>query len=72
MELHGDESAPGDAFAELVGMAVKVEPSLADRAARDLVASQRASASVAGVSCAPLDQKQNHLLLARQYSCTTS
>ena len=54
MELHGDESAPGDAFAELVGMAVKVEPSLADRAVRDLSASQRASASVAGVSCAHL------------------
>ena len=54
MELHGDESARGDAFAELVGMAVQVEPSLADRAARDLTASQRASASVAGLSCAPL------------------
>ena len=54
VELHGDESASGDAFAELVGMAVKVEPSLADRAVRDLSASQRASASVAGVSWAHL------------------
>ena len=60
MELHGDESAPGDAFAELVGMAVKVEPSLADRAARDLNASQRASASVAGASCALPRQEQGH------------
>ena len=48
VEISGDNYATGDAFAELVGMAVEVEPSLADRAARDLAASQRASASVAG------------------------
>ena len=51
MEISGDDLASGDAFAELVGMAVEVQPSLADRATRDLSASQRASASVAGMHC---------------------
>ncbi len=49
MEISGDDLASGDAFAELVGMAVEIQPSLADRATRDLAASQRASASVAGM-----------------------
>ncbi len=49
MEISGEDLASGDAFAELVGMAVEVQPSLADRATRDLAASQRASASVAGM-----------------------
>ena len=48
VEISGDDMAGGDAFAELVSMAVEVEPSLADRASRDLVASRRASAGVAG------------------------
>lgn len=48
VEISGDDTAGVDAFAELVSMAVEVEPSLADRASRDLVASRRASASVAG------------------------
>jgi hypothetical protein len=48
VEISGDDMAGGDAFAELVSMAVEVEPSLADRASRDLVGSRRASASVAG------------------------
>lgn len=48
VDISGDDMAGGDAFAELVSMAVEVEPSLADRAARDLAASRRASASVAG------------------------
>ena len=49
VEISGEDLASGDAFAELVGMAVEVQPSLADRATRDLAASQRASASVAGM-----------------------
>ena len=48
VEISGDDMAGVDAFAELVSMAVDAEPSLADRASRDLVASRRASASVAG------------------------
>jgi len=51
VEISGDDLATGDAFAELIGMAVEVEPSLANRAARDLAASQYASASIAGAHC---------------------
>lgn len=51
MEISGDDLASGDAFAELVGMAIEVQPSLADRATRDLAASQRASAGIAGMHC---------------------
>ncbi|CAL5224299.1 g6965 [Coccomyxa viridis] len=54
VEISGEDLASGDAFAELVGMAVEVQPSLADRATRDLAASQRASASVAGPSLSQL------------------
>ena len=50
VELSEDDLGSGDAFAELIGMAIEVEPSLAERATRDLSASQRASASVAGVT----------------------
>lgn len=47
VEISGGE---GDAFAELVSMAVKADPSLADRAARDLAGSRGGAASVVGES----------------------
>lgn len=46
VEISGGEQ--GDAFAELVSMAIRVDPSLAERGASALAGSGGASASVVG------------------------
>lgn len=46
VEISGGEQ--GDAFAELVSMAIQVDPTLADRGASTLAGSRGASASVVG------------------------
>ena len=72
MEISGDDLASGNAFAELIGMAVEVQPSLADRATRDLAASQRASAGIAGVHCLhPLSSVSDCNVLIAQWLITS-